>query len=285
MISATRLLFCCLGLAGLFVMGMSRPQQEEPGTVSCTVNVVQNTHTCQDITGVVFHSGPLAGQSLVSLTLDPEFTGWVAARIDATYTQIYSGVTLALGNWEANDGGPAGPVELQIANDALLTYTLSRDASGYSHEVGGMVIPNGVLTFQLANGRLEVDNHAGTAGYLEAPEFAALAEPSSQDSAHYDLFLAINRAVLVQGQEGTGVREVVITLFATQPPPLTEQRLPTIRGSIGAAPQVRDVGRQLLSYEEATGYETADWLPAGGLVFLLALIVLATLLERRRRAG
>ncbi|HSU84894.1 MAG TPA: hypothetical protein VLR69_20950, partial [Thermoanaerobaculia bacterium] len=206
-------------------MGSVAEASQNPPT-SCTIDLVNNTHTCGGIGALRFVLSPSGGRTVLALTLDPLTSGFVQARFDVTYNAEPSGWTVNIGDSATDDGG-GGDAATQ-SNDAELQVfgrqftLLGNDDSVPSKTlqfIDGFAANGKTVSFTVSNDRVDWITAAGAAGTVTSPFLFALdGQVDREGPVNYDIYAAFNRVIGDAGRSGSGVSQVVITLSTPQPP-------------------------------------------------------------------
>ena len=206
-------------------MGSVAEASQNPPT-SCTIDLVNNTHTCGGIGALRFVLSPSGGRTVLALTLDPLTSGFVQARFDVTYNAEPSGWTVNIGDSATDDGG-GGDAATQ-SNDAELQVfgrqftLLGNDDSVPSKTlqfIDGFPANGKTVSFTVSNDRVDWITAAGAAGTVTSPFLFALdGQVDREGPVNYDIYAAFNRVIGDAGRSGSGVSQVVITLSTPQPP-------------------------------------------------------------------
>ena len=206
--------------------------QPQPRAVSCTVNIDEGWNDCGHVEAIGFidmegaYGRHADGQALMMLTLDPRRSGYSRVRFDVTYRETPDGWTVNIGDSQSNNGygGDGGDqsndAEMQMINGELAVYgndyTPARKTIDGHRQLAYFddVVRSGeTVSFEIANEQLIVDS---AAGYEEvnSPYLYALArQPDREGPTNYDIFAAFNRTISERGRTGSGVSEVVITVY------------------------------------------------------------------------
>jgi RHS repeat-associated protein len=213
--------------AVLLGVGMGSVAEASQSTsTSCTIDLVNNTHTCGSIGALRFVQSPSGGRAVLALTLDPLTSGFLQARFDVTYNAEPSGWTVNIGDSATDDGG-GGDAATQ-SNDAELQvfsrqFTLLGNDDSFPSKnlqfIDGFAANGKTVSFTISNDRVDWITAAGTTGTVTSPFLFALAgQVDREGPVNYDIYAAFNRVIGDPGRSGSGVSQVVITLFTPQPP-------------------------------------------------------------------
>ena len=206
-----------------------RPQKR---AVSCTINVDGGWNDCGDISAVGYidmegaYGRRADGQALMMLTLDPRRTGYSRVRFDVTYRETPDGLTVNIGDSPSNsgyggDGGDqSNDAELQMINGELAVYgndyTPSRKTTDGHRQIDYFedVVRSGeTVSFEISNEQLIVDSAAGYEEVNSSYLYALAGQPDGEGRSNYDIFAAFNRTIDSGGRDGSGVSEVVVTVY------------------------------------------------------------------------
>lgn len=187
---------------------------------SCTVDLVNNTHTCAGIEAIQFIAPPSGGQALLKLNLDRNYRGYTRAIVDVLHGPNPAGWTVNIGDSATNDGfggdyiTQSNDAEIQVFDGAFTVYGKDGTPSQPLLTLPGFVDDHTFATFEISDQKVVYDNHDGTASSLTSPYLYALAgQADTEGPVNYDVFAAFNRVVNGNYRSGTGAREVRIRLL------------------------------------------------------------------------
>ncbi|PYQ11732.1 MAG: hypothetical protein DMH00_07515 [Acidobacteria bacterium] len=183
----------------------------------CTIDLVNNTQNCGSGGAITFVTPPSGGMTVLKVTLNPSVTGFSRAVFDVTYGGAPSGWTVNIGD-SATDNGFGGDSATQ-SNDAEM-QVLNTSLSVYGNDATPPAVRNMMNLFNAvaAGSHLTLDvrnNYLGFGtGDLRSERLYALAgQADTEGPVNYDIFAAFNRTVYDASRNGTGVTQVIVTLY------------------------------------------------------------------------
>lgn len=190
--------------------------------VSCTVNLVNNTHNCSNISAITFVYGPPAGgRTVMKVTLSPDVAPvYRSAKFNICYNAAPMNYTVNIGDSSTNNGygGDAATqsndAEMQIVGQKLTVFgndqilTGPRDMLTISNFVTGPVCK----ALKVSDQQLDIGANTILKSYVL---YALAGQPDSEGPVNYDIYAAFNRVISPQNTDrvGTGVSKVTVTLF------------------------------------------------------------------------
>ncbi len=183
----------------------------------CTIDLVGNTQNCGGTAAISFLYGPTGGMTVMKLTLNPATTGFSRATFTVTYGAAPVGWTVNIGDSPTDNGfgGDAATfsndAEMQILGSTLSVYGNDATPTAVRNMLNltNVVALGSVITLDVKNTYLGF----GT-GELRSDRLYALAgQPDTEGPVNYDIFAAFNRTVGDFSRNGTGVTQVVVTLY------------------------------------------------------------------------
>jgi hypothetical protein len=183
----------------------------------CTLDLVGNTQDCGANGAITFLYGPTAGSAVMKLTLNPATTGFSRATFAVTYGAAPVGWTVNIGDSPSDNGfgGDAAnfsnDAEMQVLGTTLSVYGNDATPAAVRNMLNlyNMVALSSVLNLDVRNNYLGF----GT-GEIRSDRLYALAgQPDTEGPVNYDIFAAFNRTVGDGSRNGTGVTQVVVTLY------------------------------------------------------------------------
>ncbi|MDD3146864.1 MAG: hypothetical protein PHD82_06140 [Candidatus Riflebacteria bacterium] len=202
----------------------SIPLDEIPADVDCEIDLVKNRIGIRNLQAIKTFIGPVNGQAVVKLTLDPKTTEMVRARIEILYGENTSGWTLNISDSVSNNGygGDGGHQsrdgEAQILEGNLAVY--GDDFMASHPEKGkvlasanGLAVPGSTVTFEVSDNRLVWQNDRGIDGAVTSPHIFSLdGQEDREGPVNHDIFIGFNQ-VVSGGRTGCGVTRIRIRLF------------------------------------------------------------------------
>lgn len=199
------------------------PPEEFPANVDCEIDLVGNRVGNRRPAAISAQSGPANGQAVVKITLDPAKTEYRKASIEILYGEVSTGWTLNIGDSPSNNGysGDAADQshdgEAQILDGNLAVFGDDHMAADPKTgkvlaEAKGLVRPEGSVTFEVSNNRLEWKNDQGVQGQISSPYIFSLdGQEDTEGPPNYDIFVGFNQ-VVSGGRDGRGAQRIRIRL-------------------------------------------------------------------------
>ncbi len=197
---------------------------EFPADVDCEVDLEKNRIGIRNQQAIKAFKGPINGQGVVQLTLDPKTTEVCRAKIEVQFDETLKDWNLNIAdsvscNGFSGDGGhQSHDSEAQIMNG---NFALYGDDHMPADEKGGKVLASterlgssgATVIFEVSNNRLVWQNDRGLDGEVKSPYIFCLAgQPDTEGQVNHDIFIGINQ-VINGNRTGSGVRRVRIRLL------------------------------------------------------------------------
>ncbi|MEM7126195.1 MAG: vWA domain-containing protein [Chloroflexota bacterium] len=199
---------------------------------SCTLDLDEGWNDCGGIAAIDFVDMYRAsrrssnGQALVKLTLDPRRSGYSRVEFEVIYSEAPNGWTVNIGDSPSNNGygGDGGDqsndAEMIILDGALVVYgndytpeRATTDGHREMHYTEDMVRGGESMTIEVANEWLSVHSPGGNEE-ISSPYLYALArQPDREGRTNYELYAAFNRTIASEGRKGSGVSQVILTVY------------------------------------------------------------------------
>lgn len=233
-----RLLFPTDG-ATINKFAISRPKKE------CQVNLITNSHTCDNIGEITFKNTPFNSQTVFSIDLNPELTEYNSIALGIDINQNHSGWLINIGDSETNDGfgGDAGTQnndsEFQLLNYSGRIYGSDYtpadqviDGNRLLYENNNLLNGNTSLNISLANNTLNYST-ANSGETYQSPYIFALdgQADNSSGGVNYSTWFSFNRSINNSSRTGNGVENVTITLDYIPQNLKSHQNLADLAGS------------------------------------------------------
>lgn len=216
----------CAALAGFLLTSCGVPPAEEEGaaiaeqraaltTVSCSIDLVRNTHTCAGIPAISFPVAPSAGKAVARITLSCKSS----ARIRTYYNSVPTGWVVNIGDSATNNGwgGDAATqsndAEAQIFNQDLTVYASDYGQAGVVATHPGAAIAGSYNDFFIVDKWFGwgVGPHVGYHVTDSSNLFALCGEEDAEGQINYDIFAAFNRTIS-SSRAGTGCSRADIVI-------------------------------------------------------------------------
>jgi hypothetical protein len=218
-----------VALAGFLLTSCDVPPAEEDSNpvarersalttpASCSINLVDNTHTCAGISAISFVAAPSAGKAVVRINL----SSYSSARIRTYYNSTPTGWVVNIGDSVSNNGygGDSGnqsnDSELQILNQNLTVYASDYGQNKVVGTHANAANASSYNDFYIADrslvwsvGRLKVGHIPIDSSNL----FALKGEPDGEGPVNYDIYASFNRVIGSASRSGSGCNQVDIYL-------------------------------------------------------------------------
>jgi hypothetical protein len=196
-----------------------------PPQLSCTINLQDNWHDCDEMTPGLLQLEQNYQQARLQLTLDLWLTGYDRARFDITYADEPQGWSVNIGDSRTNNGqgGDAGEevndAELQIFNGLLRIYGNdhtpaheTQDGNRLLHSFDDFVRQGETVAIEVAKERVGL-NYGGGIEIVASPYLFALdGQTDRTGQVNQEIYAAFNRTI-DGSSNGRGVSQVVVTLY------------------------------------------------------------------------
>lgn len=182
--------------------------------VSCSIDLVNNTHTCASISAISIAFGPLVHQAVAKI----DFRCYSAALIRTYYTSAPTGWVVNIGDSVSNNGwggdaaNQSNDAELQILDRGFSAYASDYGQAALVANQAGAASAGSYNDFLIADHWL--DWSVGPSWYHVTDSsnlFALRGEPDSEGPINYDIYAAFNR-VIYGTRSGSGCGYVNIHL-------------------------------------------------------------------------
>lgn len=202
-------------------LALSAGSAAAAGPVSCSIDLVNNSHSCWGISQISFTAAPSGGQTAMRINLDPrQLGGFAQAVFNVTYSSTPTGMTVNIGDSATNNGGAGDAFtqqrdsELQISGQQ---YSLFGDDltpnTKVLQVVNGFATAGSTVSFAVSNNRVTWTAAGGVSSTFTSANIFALNGQSDSGGVNYDIYAAFNRVIDGNYRSGTGVSYVTITLW------------------------------------------------------------------------
>ncbi|HEY0738470.1 MAG TPA: hypothetical protein VGD69_26360 [Herpetosiphonaceae bacterium] len=191
-------------------------------SVSCYIDLFNNTHNCPIGSAISFVSAPSGGKTVVKLTLNPFTTGYNKAAFDIYYGSTPVGWSVNIGDSITNDGGggdaatQSNDSETQIVNSTLTLHGNQAISGSSLYTTSGAASAGNTTRLEVFNQQLNVyvPGNPGGVGIGSIYTYALAGQYDSEGSVNYDIYAAFNRTVAYRADRlGSGVTSVGVTLY------------------------------------------------------------------------
>jgi hypothetical protein len=194
-----------------------------PQDVDVEIDLVTNRIGLRGSRGIEMLEGPVDGQAVVKLVLDPRVTEMRTAKIEVLFGEEVSGWSLNMGDSISNNGYSGDGAdqsrdgEMQILDGNLAVYgddhmTADPKSGKMLGSAAGFAVPGATVVFDVADNSLAWRNDRGVDGQVRSPYIFSLSgQEDKEGPVNHDIFIGLNR-VVAGGRIGRGVQRVRIRM-------------------------------------------------------------------------